>query len=172
MSSPPAVGSGSVVRPAASISTPPSGGTSDAGGPAQRTVKAPFMPAWAWPGTVQRYGKRPFLWNVMVSRAVLPRSMSGVFFPPMAKSCAIVPTLGKLKVTVSGLGIDVWERRKENSYPLTEMVVAAARAGDFLRAEPCPVGVSAAMLTEAMIRSFMVDLRVGLGKGVGDELEL
>jgi hypothetical protein len=24
-----------------------------AGEPGQRTVKTPFMPAWAWPGTVQ-----------------------------------------------------------------------------------------------------------------------
>ena len=48
-------------------------------------------------------------------------------------------------MTVSGFGIDVFESRNENSLPRTEIAVAAARAGESVRAEASPAGVSAAM---------------------------
>jgi hypothetical protein len=58
-------------------------------------------------------------------------------------------------VTVSGVGIDVFESRNENSLPLTEIAVGAARAGESVRAEAMPAGVSAAMLTAATMSFFM-----------------
>jgi hypothetical protein len=77
----------------------------------------------------------------------------------MLKSCATVPTFRKLKVTVPGFAIDVLERWSENSLPVTEtVVVAAACAVGFVRAEASPAGVSAAMLTAATMSLFMMVL--------------
>lgn len=45
--------------------------------------------------------------------------------------------------------------------PLTDTVVAAARAGESVRAEASPAGVSAAMATAATISIFMGALGVG-----------
>src|SRR4051812_17761158 len=116
------------------------------------------MPAWAWPGRVQRYGNRPFLWNVTVSFAVLCGPISAVFLPPMLKSWAMVPTFLNVKVTVSGFGIDALERWNLNSLPVTETaVVAAACAAGFVRAEASPAGVSAARPTAATMSFFMIE---------------
>jgi len=54
--------------------------------------------------------------------------------------------------------------------PLTDTVVAAARAGESVRAEASPAGVSAAMATAATISIFM-GARGWLRERVGDELE-
>src|SRR3954449_6195249 len=74
----------------------------------------------------------------------------------MRKSCAVVPALWKLNVTVPGFGIDVLERWNENSLPETEIVVAAAWAVGPVRAEASPTGVSAAMAAAATMSLFMV----------------
>jgi hypothetical protein len=77
--------------------------------------------------------------------------------------------LWKLKVTVVGLGIDVLESLKENSRPVTEMVVAAAWAGRAV-AEASPAGASAAVATAesaamvGMARCLIGDL-LGLAMG-------
>jgi hypothetical protein len=51
------------------------------------TVKTPFMPAAACPGTVHLYGNEPALLNVIASVTDLPGAISGDFFPAIAKSC-------------------------------------------------------------------------------------
>src|SRR6266550_6123983 len=54
----------------------------------QRTVKMPFIPEAAWPGTVHMYGNLPFFLKVTTSLVVLPGWISGVLRPLILKSCA------------------------------------------------------------------------------------
>src|SRR3954453_16909969 len=62
------------------------------------TFSVPFIPAWACPETVHLKETEPFL-SVTFSVADLPGRMSFVFFPPMLKSCGILPLLETVNVT-------------------------------------------------------------------------
>src|SRR5690349_14335830 len=64
------------------------------------TEKTPFIPADAWPATVERKGYRPFFENVTRNVAACPRARSGVFFPAILKSWEILPLLVTVKITV------------------------------------------------------------------------
>ena len=49
-------------------------------------MKTPFIPAFAWPGSVQRYACLPFA-SVTVNRAVPVGATCGVALPAIEKSC-------------------------------------------------------------------------------------
>jgi hypothetical protein len=63
------------------------------------TKKMPFMPADAWPGTVERYGYRPFFESLTRKVAECLGERSGVFFPAIAKSCETLPPFVTVKIT-------------------------------------------------------------------------
>jgi hypothetical protein len=61
--------------------------------------KMPFMPADAWPGTVERYGYRPVFERLSRKVAECLGERSGVFFPAIAKSCVTLPLFVTVKIT-------------------------------------------------------------------------
>jgi hypothetical protein len=69
------------------------------GGVDASTKKMPFMPADAWPGTVERYGYRPFFENLTRKVAECLGERSGVFFPAILKSCETLPLFLTVKIT-------------------------------------------------------------------------
>ena len=71
------------------------------GGPTgDATANVPFMPAVAWPVSVQRKPKRPFFVNETVTFADLPGASKGVFLPKILKSWAILPLFVTVKTTM------------------------------------------------------------------------
>src|SRR4029079_8782044 len=95
-------------------------------GPAERylTVRVPFIPRAAWPGTVQRYLYFPAL-KVTVSFTLLPCEMSAVFLPLILKSCWILPLFTTVNVTLP-CGTTVFESLNLKSDPVTVTVATLA----------------------------------------------
>src|SRR5437870_3672268 len=108
------------------------------------TVRTPFIPAAAWPGTVQRYGNLPFFANLTTRLAFLPGLSSGDLMPAILKSCDSLPAFVTLKMTVPS-ATDLVERTKLNSFAFTKTMVLCARApASGTRASPSAATASAA----------------------------
>src|SRR4051812_13351042 len=91
------------------------------------SVSLPFMPAAAWPGTVQREANLPFFVNLTVSLADLPGASTLVFLPAILKSWATLPLLTTVKITVPTLTL-VFESLNLNSVIVTVTFVGAGVA--------------------------------------------
>src|SRR5581483_2268754 len=90
------------------------------------TANLPFMPAWAWPGSVHRYANWPFFGNLTVSFADWPGASDFVFFPAILKSWLILPLFTTLKTTVEPAGTDRFENVNENSRAVTVIATGFA----------------------------------------------
>ncbi len=90
------------------------------------TAYFPFIPALAWPKSVQRNAYWPFFGNLTVSIGDLPGSSDFVFLPAILKSCEILPLLRTVKITVP-VGTLLLEKVYLNSNAFTVTFVAGVR---------------------------------------------
>ena len=138
--------------------------------------KMPFMPADAWPGTVERYGYRPVFERLSRKVAECRGERSGVFFPDVA---TVQPArlVRALRRAVLAAGATVHERTAVLG--IDGSTVVCAGAGASVRAEEIVIATNASAAVRwpvarrvAVFRSAIVltepvsdlDERLGWGK--------
>jgi hypothetical protein len=83
------------------------------------TPNVPFIPACAWPGSVQMKAIAPFFGNVTLSVVLCPFASVFVFLPAILKSCGIFPLLMTVKMTTDLAGTVFFDSTNLNSEAFT-----------------------------------------------------